>query len=412
MIRGVAWAAAIGAAVMWLGAGCGGDDGATADAAPPADAPSVIDAASVDAVAVADAPPAEARCPIAPGEGVSFDLDEPACERLSSYRFFSGPGSALIANTGVIPYDVNTPLFSDYSTKHRYLWLPPDSHITYTETGTLDFPVGAVIIKSFGYLADIRDPQSELRQVETRLLVHRADGWEGVVYEWNEDQTDALFTLTGGVVPVSWIDAAGDQVAIDYTIPNVNQCKGCHEQKIDDADVMGPIGPSARQLNRDFAYATGPENQLTHLAAAGALMGAPADPASAPKLPVWDDPESGTVAERARAYLEANCAHCHNPEGPARVSGLDLQASQTDPYAFGVCKPPVAAGPGAGDRDYAIVPGMPDASILVYRLESTEPEIMMPELLKTVAHAEGVALVRQWITEMAGTCDAPAPSLR
>lgn len=391
-----------GAAVLAIAvaAGCGGGEQELSPDAEVADAQP-----SVDAAPPADGPPAESRCPVTSGDGVSFDPEAPACDKLSSYRFFTREGDAREPNAGVVPYDVNTPLFSDHATKRRYVWVPPGTHITYNETGALAFPVGAVVIKTFGYLADIRDPQSALRLIETRLLVHRADGWEGLVYIWNEDQTEAFYAITGGVVNVSWIHTDGAERSIDYTIPNVNQCKNCHEND----DVMGLIGPSARQLNRDFDYADGPENQLSHLTALGYLMGAPADPDSAPRLAVWNDPQTGTTVERARAYLEANCAHCHNPVGPARVSGLDLRASQTDPYSFGVCKPPVAAGDGSGGRDYAIVPGKPDESILVYRLESLEPDEKMPELLKTVVHDEGVALVRQWISEMTlPACDAAA----
>ena len=135
---------------------------------------------------------------------------------------------------------------------------------------------------------------------------------------------------------------------------------------------MLPIGPKARHLNRDFAYADGKENQLAHWSRLGVLAGAPA-PEQAPRLAVWDDPKTGTLDARARAWLEINCAHCHNPEGPARNSGLDLLASQQNPTSFGVMKPPVAAGIGSGGLPYDIVPGKPDQSILAFRIASTHP---------------------------------------
>jgi uncharacterized repeat protein (TIGR03806 family) len=162
---------------------------------------------------------------------------------------------------------------------------------------------------------------------------------------------------------------------------------------------MTPIGPKARHLNRDFAYREGTENQLIHWSRRGVLSGAPS-PAEAPRLAVWDDPHSGTLDARARAWLEINCAHCHNPEGPARNSGLDLMAAQRHPTAFGVLKPPVAAGIGSGGLAYDIVPGQPGQSILAYRIASTHPGVMMPELGKRLVHEEGVALIRQWIAAM------------
>jgi uncharacterized repeat protein (TIGR03806 family) len=163
--------------------------------------------------------------------------------------------------------------------------------------------------------------------------------------------------------------------------------------------MMLPIGPKARQLNRDFAYSDGKENQLARWSRSGVLAGAPA-PEQAPRLAVWDDPKSGSLETRARAWLEINCAHCHSPEGPARNSGLDLLAAQQNPTSYGVMKPPVAAGIGSGGLPYDIVPGKPDESILAFRIASTHPGVMMPELGKRLVHTEGVALVREWIASM------------
>ena len=162
---------------------------------------------------------------------------------------------------------------------------------------------------------------------------------------------------------------------------------------------MRPIGPNARNLNKDFAYADKTENQLARWAKIGYLRGAPV-PDLAPRLPAWDDPTTGTLEQRARAWLEINCAHCHNPNGPARTSGLDLMASQTSAYKIGVRKTPIAAGRGSGGRFHDIVPGRPDDSILVYRIESTEPGVMMPELSRRLVHQEGVTLIRNWIASM------------
>jgi hypothetical protein len=119
-----------------------------------------------------------------------------------------------------------------------------------------------------------------------------------------------------------------------------------------------------------------------------------------PRLAAVDDPASGTVTERARAWLESNCAHCHQAGGHAQSTGLYLMADITEPRTLGVCKLPIAAGTATGGRQYGIVPGQPDASILVYRIESTNPGEMMPELGRSLVHAEGVAVVREWIAGM------------
>lgn len=328
--------------------------------------------------------------------GGEFDPEAPACSRLSSYGLFEGNGASQEPVAGVVPYDLTSPLFSDYSTKHRFIRLPAGQAATWSDDGVLEFPVGTVIIKTFSYLADLGDPTSAERLLETRLLVRRSDGWEGLVYQWNDEQTEALLSFGGDTVPVSWTHTDGATRELDYIIPNPNKCKNCHEN----AEVVAPIGPKARYLNKD--------SQLADMIAAGMIDGAPADLGAVPTVPAFDD-ETAELNERARGWLEINCAHCHNPAGAAGSSGLDLRFSQLDPYKFGVCKTPVAAGAGSGGFQFGIVPGNPDESIMVFRISSTEPDIRMPEILHQMVHDEGVALIRAWIAAMTGTCEAPAP---
>jgi hypothetical protein len=161
-----------------------------------------------------------------------------------------------------------------------------------------------------------------------------------------------------------------------------------------------PIGLKARLLNKPYPYAGGTENQLAHWKGLGRLDATNAELASAPHLPVWNDPSDGSLEERARAYLETNCAHCHNPEGRARFSSLFLEASRPMGLSTGICKHPVAAGFGAGEGLFDIVPGNPDGSILPFRMNSVDLAIRMPELSKAIVHAEGVQLVRDWIASL------------
>ena len=156
-----------------------------------------------------------------------------------------------------------------------------------------------------------------------------------------------------------------------------------------------PLGPKARNLNGAFAYADGTLNQLDYWSAHGMLEGAP--PASEAAIaPDWRDETAGLDA-RARAWLDVNCAHCHRREGPASNSGLFLTWGEKNRTALGIGKRPVAAGRGSGDRQFDIKPGDPDGSILLYRVESTEPGVMMPELGRSLADPEAVELLRQWI---------------
>jgi hypothetical protein len=160
---------------------------------------------------------------------------------------------------------------------------------------------------------------------------------------------------------------------------------------------MMPIGPSAWQLNGEHDYGTGKENQLKHWAAAGILTGMPGQ---LPKGVVWNNPATGTVEERARMWLDINCAHCHRGDGPASTSGLHLGWQEKDKLKLGVGKTPVAAGRGSGNLRFSIVPGKPEESIILYRLKSTDPGVMMPELGRTQMQPEAVALIREWIAGM------------
>ncbi|HEY3947503.1 SO2930 family diheme c-type cytochrome [Phenylobacterium sp.] len=312
---------------------------------------------------------------------------------LSAYRIFIGEGPNR-PNAGVTPYALNTPLFSDYAEKARFLYLPPGAHATWRAQGALDLPVGAVLVKSFAYPADFRKPADKVRVIETRLLIHRRRGWVALAYVWNDAQTRAVLKRAGTRVDVAFTDAHGKPAEIDYRVPNQNQCKECHSL----SGRLAPIGVKGRNLNGDFAYAEGTENQLAHWTRTGLLVGAPA-PDKAPRTAVWNDPAEPLEA-RARAYLDGNCAHCHNPKGAASNSGLFLNLEEARPVRYGVGKRPVAAGKGAGDLTNDLVPGRPDASIIAYRMASTEPGVMMPELGRSVTHEEGVALIRDYIAKM------------
>lgn len=328
---------------------------------------------------------------------VSIDVEAKPKKNLSDYHFLVvEDGKVTTApNAGVEPFDVVTPLFSDYTEKYRYVWMPEGVTAGYRDREVFDFPVGTVFIKTFSYLHDMRDRSLGERLLETRLLIHNSEGWKGWVYLWNEEQSDAVLKIAGTTVDAEWIDVAGNKMTNNYIVPNVNQCKGCHEQ----AGKVMPIGPKARYLNRDFPYSHGTQNQLSRLMDVGYLEGVPADRESISTVVAWDD-ESAPLDRRARAWLEMNCMHCHNLEGPASTTGFVLDYYETDPIKLGVMKPPVAAGQGSGGLLFDIVPGKPEESILMFRIDSTDPGIMMPELPRRLVHKESSTLIRKWIEAM------------
>jgi uncharacterized repeat protein (TIGR03806 family) len=305
-------------------------------------------------------------------------------QKLSEFRLLAGPFGRT-ANERVTGYTLNTPLFSDYAEKWRYLYVPIGQKIGWRDDGVLEFPVGSVLVKSFGYPADMRQPTQDIRMLETRLLLRRASGWVALPYVWNEDGSDAVLKRAGTRIPVSWTHTDGSTRSISYAVPNANQCKGCHDL----AGTMTPIGPKARNLNDG--------KQLNALLQAGLLDRLPG---MAPAVPVWNDARTGDVNTRARAYLDVNCAHCHNRNGPANTSGLWLDWNQEVGPNLGIGKRPTAAGRGSANLDFAIAPGHPEQSYLISRMQSLDPGIAMPELGRASVHEEGVALLSQWIAEM------------
>lgn len=316
-------------------------------------------------------------------------------EKLSEYGLFTGVLAELNPADGVIPYDLNTPLFTDYAHKKRFVKVPEGEQVKYTVNDALEFPVGTILIKNFYYPNDFGKPEQGERIMETRLLIHKEHGWEALPYIWNDEQTDATLEIAGGTKKVSWVHYDGNMKTLDYSIPNKNQCKGCHVRGAE----MTPIGPKARNLNGKYTYTDGEMNQLLKWQELGILSGLP-DLANVDKMPVWDDAHAD-LYKRGRAYLDVNCAHCHRSDGPGNTSGLFLTYEEADNAKLGYFKAPVAAGRGSGGLMHDLVPGKPDSSILYYRMNSTDPGIMMPELGRKTNHDEGLMLMQAWIAALA-----------
>lgn len=317
-------------------------------------------------------------------------------DRLSQYGFFEGELSELRPAEGVLRYELNTPLFTDYAYKARFIKVPKGQSIE-EKSGELIFPDGTVLIKNFYYHQDERSPEMGRRIIETRLLVKQDNRWKAGTYIWDDNQAEAFKEILGATKPVKWTDHQGISQKIDYVIPDNNDCKSCHKK----GGEIVPIGPKIANLNKMIYTGKKPLNQLQYLSAKGIIKGLEQID-QMPRLPVWDDSTGYTLNERARAYLDVNCGHCHNAAGPANNTALFLEFEQQDRFKLGICKGPVSAAQGSGNLKYDIVPGDPEASILYYRMNSTAPGVIMPELGRTTIHSEGVELIKAWIENLEG----------
>ncbi|MBN3584462.1 hypothetical protein JYB64_18870 [Algoriphagus aestuarii] len=312
---------------------------------------------------------------------------------LSTYGFFGGEIKKLRPNPSLIPYQPASSLFTDYALKSRFIQLPEKEQAS-IEYDSLLLPKGTILIKNFYYPADLSIPEENIRIIETRLLIHGETGWEAFPYIWNDDQNEAVLKVVGGEKEVKFKNLQGEDQVVNYLIPNKNQCKTCHNQ----SEQLAPIGIKIKHLNNDFDFTNGRQNQLAYWTEKGRLKGF-LGKEHHPHLINYED-TSQALADRAMAYLDINCSHCHQANGPASTSGLFLEYDQVEPLKLGIMKTPVAAGNGAGAFDYDIVPGKADESILTYRMNSTEVGIAMPELGRTIVHQEGVALIKKWINSL------------
>ena len=351
---------------------------------------------------------------------VLHKADQPP-EQLSAWGVVLADGRYFELNDDVVPYDLSSALFTDYALKMRTVWLPDGKSATYNAEREFDFPVGTIISKTFHYEkadgpgnAAFRVVRSDREArldaggridleryllVETRLLVRYQDGWRAFPYVWNSTQDEAWLEVAGDIKNMQLV--AGDAVEkFLYVVPDANQCEGCHAPNHTDRQLR-PIGPKARHLNRDYEVGGVLRNQLDYWTEQGMLTGVHGD---IPGGVRWSDSRGASLDARARAYLDINCAHCHNSSGAADTSGLHLDVGAPVDRNFGICKSPTAVGRGSGDRLYDIHPGRPDESILLYRMEHSDPAIAMPELGRSVVHVEGVALISEWISSLEGDC--------
>jgi uncharacterized repeat protein (TIGR03806 family) len=329
--------------------------------------------------------------------------------RLSQWNQLALQGSVLTPNGSTEVYLPANQLFTDYAHKLRTAWIPAGKSAKLIDEEIV-YPVGTVLTKTFYYPKDQNgtllkvadktplavDTQKN-QLIETRVLVKRDAGWDALPYVWNDEQTEAFLRVAGASKPINLKTETNENLDFVYFVPNGNQCSGCHVTSHPDGG-MHPLGAVAKQLHAKRSPAdTALQSDL--FVARGWLDRTLDQPATA----TWRDPSAPTE-ERAVAYLNMHCGHCHNPKGAADTSALLLDGSHTSAVGRGVCKPPIAAGGGTGNLKYGIVPGAPEQSILLYRMASNKPDEMMPELGRSLVHQEGLKLMSDWIDSLSGDC--------
>jgi len=325
---------------------------------------------------------------------VVFDINVVPYNTLSEYNFFGGTMSNLEPVYGVLPYDLNSTLFTDYAKKKRFIWMPNDVKAEYNESYLhLNFPVGAVLIKNFYY--DNVLPNNTTQILETRLMIKKEDGWIFANYVWNDEQTVATFTTQGSFVGLDWM-VDGQTKTVNYRIPSHAECFTCHNQFGNPL----PIGPKPQNLNKNYLYSDGIQNQLSKLADFGYLE---SDyPSDFETTIDWKD-QSQPLELRARSYLDINCAHCHTEHGYCNYRPMRFEFNLSeDTTNLGVCVDVQEVFDSALTK--VIEPGNSERSVLAFRLNSVEESTRMPLFGRTLKHNEGVALVEEWINSLDPNC--------
>lgn len=332
------------------------------------------------------------------------DVDQPLA-LLSQTGCMDATNPTAFASV-VIPYVVNSPLWSDGADKARGMRLPPGGkihvkHCTGPSAECLDaaddgkwvFPVGTVMVKSFLFNGKV---------IETRLFTnHDAGNWVGYSYAWNTAQTEATL-VPDQRTEVMFDD--GQPTKVDWHYPSRLDCMTCHTPTGGDT-----LGPSTAQMNRVNAGAS--QNQLDLLQAMN-LFEAPIPTPYKSALPtpytsqVGSQTAGATTAQLARSYLQANCAFCHRPDDP-NLPSMDFRYD----VAFadmGICNTIPMKGDEGVNNSLLLVPGQPGDSVLWLRMDATTDNGRMPKVASYVIDQNAVDLVGSWITGIsASTCPAP-----
>ncbi|MDA0813920.1 MAG: FG-GAP-like repeat-containing protein, partial [Verrucomicrobia bacterium] len=314
---------------------------------------------------------------------------------LSATRAFANL-SSLTPTSGLIPYDVNSPLWTDGALKRRWIAVPNDgSHnsagerIGFSATEPWDYPVGTVLVKHFELKTNVNNP-SIIRRVETRFIVHATDGYYGVTYRWRANNLDADLLVSGQSEQIPMTQANGSVVNQTWSYPSRVDCMGCHN-----AAAGQVLGLRTWQLNGNFTYPkTGvTDNQLRALNHLGIFSPALDESQIGSYLRSVDLSDTSVpVEDRMRSYLDSNCAHCHRPG----VTNAFFDARFNVPLSQqGIVNGAVLYSQGI-DGAQVVRPQSVAQSIMHLRTSNLGAELM-PPIGKNVIHSEAVALLEQWI---------------
>jgi len=317
---------------------------------------------------------------------------------------------------GIVPYQVNAPLWSDGAEKQRFIGLPGDAKIGFRDKASWNFPDGTVLVKTFSLPLTGRTTET-LSRIETRLMTRHRGEWYGYSYQWNQEQTDAVLVESAGKhVDFSVADEkdASATRKQSWYYPSRSDCMVCHSRA-----ASYVLGLSVLQTNRNVAHGNGEVSQLDFFQSLGlfqkfdetkneaaSLKGGIVNgekafelPAPSSELPRLVNPydDNHPLEARVRSYLDTNCAHCHVKEGGGNSS---LSLSFTGPLDKTglINEPPAHDAFGMTDAKL-VVPNAPHRSLLLHRIQQ-RGRGQMPPLSTSVVDQRAVSLIEDWIESL------------
>ncbi|WP_367874836.1 PQQ-dependent sugar dehydrogenase [Luteolibacter sp. Populi] len=311
----------------------------------------------------------------------------------------------LLPSPALVPFEVASPGWSDGAGKQRWIVLPNDGNrdrveekISYSAAGNWSFPAGTVFVKHLEMPLDERRP-GVLKRFETRVMVCTANGGKyGLTYRWNEQGSDAVLLAGGEEESFTLTRGDGSSESRVWSYPSRGDCLQCHTNSAGQA-----LGLRTHQINRMVPHAGGTANQLARFNSEGMFEPAlgEADLANALEARPLDD-DTAPLEHRVRSYLDANCAHCHQPGGMVPYFDARLQTALQDQGLID------AAIKGqyqlAGGR--YLKPDNARLSAMHVRLKSDLPGIAMPPLGRHSADQRAVDLLAEYIGALGPVVEA------
>ena len=296
----------------------------------------------------------------------------------------------FIPASGVHRYELNASMWMEGAEAEFHLAIPGSEYakMFQSETTTFDwfkskvlFPKGTVLSKTYSLHGT---------RVETQLS-HYGDpnDWRFYTYRWLEDQSDAVLVPASGEKHA--VKVGRNNEIHSWNFGSRTECRICHTPWSGDA-----VGFIEEQLRAPEVA----QDSWRTLHELGVIRW---DDKNVPKSDhefqgfVGKDAHARSLPLRARSYLHANCAHCHQFGGNG-AAAFDVRWNRSESEMKCLDALPMKGTLGI-ENGVLIKPGEPTESVLFRRISKTGSG-RMPHIGSETVDTSGARLLYQWIASM------------